>query len=75
MSKRLKQGATIEAHDKLSGKTIKGTIKTYDEKSGVMEVLTPSGQTKTIDILNFIVVVLPLLDQIIDWIISKFKKK
>ena len=75
MSKRLKKGAFIEAFNKETGETYQGTIKTYNKSAKQVEIITPGGVTKTIDILQFIVVILPLLDQIVDWVVSKFKKK
>ena len=75
---KLKNGQTIELENVLTGEVTRGIVKERISKNKVL-IETPDGQQKVVDLLQFIVTIIPLLDTIITWIGQKisrlFKKK
>ncbi len=68
MARKLKKGQLVQVQDKWGDFVEEGTIQSIDNKKTSMVIQTVDGQQKVIDLLQFIVIILPLLDQIVDWI-------
>lgn len=72
--KRLKRGTQVELEDKITGEIITGKVLVVDEDQKKVTIVTPDGQQKVINLLQFIVTILPFIDQIIQWFKGLFKK-
>ena len=70
---RLKKGRQFLIPDNGTGEKIKITLIDV----GIKEVkyTTPEGLTKTMNLLQFIVMAIPYVDAVISWIKSLFRKK
>lgn len=59
---------------KKKGKKYKGIIKSIDYGRGIFIIEQSNGQQKIVDILKFIIDILPLVDAIIFWVGQKFNR-
>lgn len=71
---RLKEGMTIELEDVNTGEVVKGKVTKRLNKNQVV-IETPDGKEQVVDLLKFIVTIIPLVNIIIDWVKGLFKRK
>ena len=73
-AKTLKPGTYILAKASRTRTKIKGKVMAYNERTGVVTIETPQGLTKTVNIVNFIITILPLVDILIAWVSGHINK-
>lgn len=70
----LKKGQKVSAKRVSGGEEILGEVKEVFKEENKVVLVTPGGKEKTIDIVQFIVTILPLIDVLLLWISDKVRR-
>ena len=71
---QIKTGQKIKAKHKSNKQKLRGEVKSIDYGRGIFIVEQSNGEQKVVDILKFIVDILPLVDAILFWVGQKFSR-
>lgn len=72
----VKKGAYVRLVSKKKNEQLEGRVNySYKAPSGaeVVSITTPTGLIRVVNIAEFVVTILPLLDRIIEWLAEKIK--
>ena len=71
---KTKKGTKLKVTNKLT-KEVEIVTYLHHHTLSQIKVKDPNGKEKILEILNFIIETLPLIDRIIDWIKGLFKRR
>jgi hypothetical protein len=70
-AKKIKVGTRLKAESIRTRRVFKGTVTVYDARTGRAEIRIPGGITNTINVLNYAITLLPLLEKLWYWILDR----